>query len=127
MVYVRDRDFHDNVVVIVSFLGLIIAPMPGFNVAQHLLFVQRQAQLDLMALQADGLNTIQYSLPSMSPIRPQASPVHVLLQPSPPFTEWPAYAPISLNISLMQPTPQIGTTNLYSTNMRSDNGSPATK
>lgn len=54
-------------------------------------------------------------------------PQSLLLQPSPPIAELPAYAPISPNIPLVRPTLQIDATNLYSTNVRSDSGSPATK
>jgi hypothetical protein len=54
-------------------------------------------------------------------------PHSLLLQTSPPIAELPAYAPISPNIPLARPTLQIDATNLYSTNVRSDNGSPATR
>lgn len=66
--------------------------------------------------------------PTLSEVHLESSgntsiPQSLLLQPSPPLTELPAYAPISPNIVSVRPTLQIDATNLYSTNVRSDNNS----
>ena len=83
--------------------------------------IQPAGPVPIYSNDSPTLSEVHLESPSNSSI-----PQSLLLQPSPPFTELPAYAPISPNIPLGRPTLQIDATNLYSTNMRSDNGSPAT-